>query len=165
MSRLAGGVSVRPEPSHTLALLPSPLSPMGPQTPESDSRPESDAYTASAESRPSAPSRPPRVECRAWTPIGPLSGKRDQRAFLPIPIAEDALRRILQAGRMTGSSKNREPNRFVVVRDRERLSALGALSPLGRWIARAAAAIAIVQTEVTSSTPAVAPEHDAGGLG
>ena len=34
--------------------------------------------------------------------------KRDQRAFLPRPIPQDALRRILQAGRMTGSSKNRE---------------------------------------------------------
>jgi nitroreductase len=74
-------------------------------------------------------------------------GKRDQRAFLPVPLAEEALQRILQAGRMTGSSKNREPNRFVVVRDRERLSALGALSPVGRWVARAAAAIVIVQTE------------------
>ncbi len=40
--------------------------------------------------------------------------KRDQRAFLDRPIADDALGRILQAGRMTGSSKNVEPNRFVV---------------------------------------------------
>ena len=34
--------------------------------------------------------------------------KRDQRAFLPRPLPEETLRRILQAGRMTGSSKNRE---------------------------------------------------------
>jgi nitroreductase len=74
-------------------------------------------------------------------------GKRDQRAFLPRPIPEPALRRILQAGRMAGSSKNREPNRFVVVRDPERLAALGALSPVGRWMARAAVAIVIAQTE------------------
>jgi nitroreductase len=74
-------------------------------------------------------------------------GKRDQRAFLPAPIADDVLLRILQAGRMTGSSKNREPNRFVVLRDRERLAALSALSSVGRWMARAAAAVVIVQTE------------------
>ena len=43
--------------------------------------------------------------------------KRDQRHFLDRPISDDALSRILQAGRMTGSSKNVEPNRFVVVRD------------------------------------------------
>ena len=48
---------------------------------------------------------------------------------------------------MTGSSKNREPNRFVVVRDRERLRALGALSKFGAWMADAAVAIVIAQTE------------------
>jgi nitroreductase len=73
--------------------------------------------------------------------------KRDQRAFLPRPIPEDALRRILQAGRMTGSSKNSEPNRFVVVRDRARLAAIGALGAHARWLAGAAAVVAFVQTQ------------------
>jgi len=73
--------------------------------------------------------------------------KRDQRAFLPRPLPDAALRRILQAGRMTGSSKNREPNRFVVVRERERVAAIAALGPQARWLASAAAVIALVQTE------------------
>ncbi|HEV8441190.1 MAG TPA: nitroreductase family protein [Methylomirabilota bacterium] len=73
--------------------------------------------------------------------------KRDQRGFTDKPIPDEALRRILQAGRMTGSSKNVEPNRFVVVRDRQRLGALAATSPAGRWMARAAAAIVLVQTQ------------------
>jgi len=73
--------------------------------------------------------------------------KRDQRHFLDRPLPEEALRRILQAGRMTGSSKNAEPNRFVVVRDRARLGALAALSPAARWMARAAAAVVLVQTQ------------------
>jgi nitroreductase len=73
--------------------------------------------------------------------------KRDQRAFLPRPIPEDALRRILQAGRMTGSSKNSEPNRFVVARDRARLAAIGALGARARWLAAAAAVIVFVQTQ------------------
>jgi nitroreductase len=73
--------------------------------------------------------------------------KRDQRAFLPRPIPEGALRRILQAGRMTGSSKNREPNRFVIVRDAGRLAAIAALGRQARWLAGAAALVAIVQTE------------------
>jgi nitroreductase len=72
--------------------------------------------------------------------------KRDQRAFLDRPIADDALGRILQAGRMTGSSKNVEPNRFVVVRDRALLEALAATSSFARWIARAAVTIVLVQT-------------------
>ncbi|HET7340666.1 MAG TPA: nitroreductase family protein [Methylomirabilota bacterium] len=73
--------------------------------------------------------------------------KRDQRAFLPRPIAEDALRRILQSGRMTGSSKNREPNRFVLVRDRARVAAIAALGRQARWVADAAAVVVFVQTD------------------
>jgi nitroreductase len=73
--------------------------------------------------------------------------KRDQRGFLPRPLPADALRRILQAGRMTGSSKNREPNRFVVVSDPERRAALAGLGVWGRWLAGAAAIVVIVQTE------------------
>jgi nitroreductase len=73
--------------------------------------------------------------------------KRDQRAFLPRPIPEASLRRILQAGRMTGSSKNREPNRFVVVREPEAVAAVAALGPQARWVAHAAAVVVIVQTE------------------
>ena len=80
--------------------------------------------------------------------------KRDQRAFLPTPIPEDALRRILQAGRMTGSSKNSEPNRFIVIRDRARVAAVAALGAQARWVARAAVVVVIAQT--------VRHEYDAG---
>lgn len=72
--------------------------------------------------------------------------KRDQRAFLPRPLPDEALRRILQAARMTGSSKNREPNRLIAVRDRARLAALAALSRYAAWLADAAVAIVIAQT-------------------
>ena len=73
--------------------------------------------------------------------------KRDQRAFLPRPIPDDALGRILQAGRMTGSSKNREPNRFIVVRDAKGRAALSGLSRFGRWLGDAAAVVIIAQTD------------------
>jgi nitroreductase len=73
--------------------------------------------------------------------------KRDQRVYVPRPIPDEALRRILQAARMTGSSKNREPNRLIVVRDREGIRALGGLSPWGKWLSEAAAVIVIAQTE------------------
>lgn len=46
---------------------------------------------------------------------------------------------------MAGSSKNAQPNRFILVRERERLEALAAVSPFGRWLASAAAAVIIVQ--------------------
>jgi nitroreductase len=73
--------------------------------------------------------------------------KRDQRVYLPKPIPDEALRHILQAARMTGSSKNREPNRLVVITERERVRTLGALSPWGRWLADAAVIIVITQVE------------------
>jgi nitroreductase len=73
--------------------------------------------------------------------------KRDQRIFLPQPIPDESMRRILQAARMTGSSKNAEPNRLVVVRERARVEAVGAISPWGRWLSTAAAVIVIAQTE------------------
>ena len=76
-----------------------------------------------------------------------LVDKRDQRAFLPKPIPDESLQKILQAARMTGSSKNREPNRLVVVRDAPTRRAMGDMGPWGRWLADAAAIVVIVQTE------------------
>ena len=73
--------------------------------------------------------------------------KRDQRVYLPAPIPDEALRQILQAARMTGSSKNREPNRLIVVTEREGVRALGALSEGGKWLAHAAAVVVITQVE------------------
>ena len=84
--------------------------------------------------------------------------KRDQRrAFLDKPIADEALRRILQAGRMTGSSKNREPNRFMVVRDRACLAAVAALDPMARLVARPPWPWSSCRPSGTSSTPVAAP--------
>lgn len=73
--------------------------------------------------------------------------KRDQRAFRSTPLPEESLRRILQAARMTGSSKNREPNRLLVVRERATLRAIGGMGAWARWLAEAAAVVVIVQTE------------------
>ena len=73
--------------------------------------------------------------------------KRDQRAFLDRPIPDETLRRILQAGRMTGSSKNSEPNRFVVVRERARVTALADLGRFATFLKHAAVVVVIGQTQ------------------
>ena len=53
--------------------------------------------------------------------------KRDRREFDSRPIAEETVRRILQAGRMAGSSRNSQPLRFVVIqKDRARVEPLAA---------------------------------------
>ena len=45
--------------------------------------------------------------------------KRDTRAYSERPIPEAVVQRIIQAGRMAGSSKNTQPCRLVVIRDLE----------------------------------------------
>ncbi|MEP6871835.1 MAG: nitroreductase family protein, partial [Anaerolineaceae bacterium] len=74
-------------------------------------------------------------------------GKRDRRTFLPETLPDETLRRILQAGRMTPSSKNVEPNRYVVVTSAAGKAAVAALSPVAKWLADAAAIVILVQTQ------------------
>jgi nitroreductase len=51
-----------------------------------------------------------------------IVSKREVRQYSDRPIAEDVLERILQAGRATGSSRNRQQWRLVVVRGQETLA-------------------------------------------
>jgi nitroreductase len=44
-----------------------------------------------------------------------LASKRDVRAYDGTPVSEDVALRILDAGRLAGSARNRQPTRFVVV--------------------------------------------------
>lgn len=53
-----------------------------------------------------------------------IASRRDQRRYLPGPLPEDVVTRILDAGRLSGSSSNRQPWTFVVVEGRERVEAL-----------------------------------------
>ncbi len=72
-----------------------------------------------------------------------IVSKRDTRAYLDKPIEEEALGRILQAGRMAGSSKNTQPCRFVVLRERERREAVAACAQFAQHLPAAAAGVAI----------------------
>jgi nitroreductase len=47
-----------------------------------------------------------------------IVSRREVRRYDGRPLPEDAVRRILDAGRLAGSSKNRQARRFVVVRSR-----------------------------------------------
>src|SRR3990172_8755884 len=59
-----------------------------------------------------------------------IVSKRDTRAYLDKPIDEETLRRVLQAGRMAGSSKNTQPVRLVVLRERSRREGIAPPPPL-----------------------------------
>ena len=47
-----------------------------------------------------------------------VASKRDQQDYAETPVPEDAVRRILDAGHIAGSAKNRPPWRFIVLGDR-----------------------------------------------
>jgi nitroreductase len=47
-----------------------------------------------------------------------IVSKREVREYDAKPLPDDAVRRILDAGRVAGSSRNRQARRFVVLRDR-----------------------------------------------
>jgi nitroreductase len=73
-----------------------------------------------------------------------LSLRAVRQFDLSRPIDEAALYRILQAGRMSGSSKDSQPWWFIVIQDRERLQALSQTGNYAQHLAGAACAVAIV---------------------
>src|SRR5262249_32825877 len=66
------------------------------------------------------------------------------RRYQPKPVPEATIRRILEAGWLTGSAMNEQPWHFVVVQERETLRRLGALAGGGRYGAEAALAVVVV---------------------
>ncbi len=74
-----------------------------------------------------------------------LTRVRQIRDFLPDPVPDDALQAILTAARWTGSSQNRQPWRFLVIRDagtRRRIAEIAA--PQTTHAASAPLVIAVV---------------------
>lgn len=65
------------------------------------------------------------------------------RAYADKTIPPETVQRIVEAGRLTGSSMNRQPWHFVVVQEKETLRKLGALAQSGRYTAQAALAIVV----------------------
>lgn len=75
------------------------------------------------------------------------------RSYQDRPVPPDLVRRIVEAGRLTGSSMNRQPWHFIVVEDRDRLRQLGAIARSGPYIAQArlAVVVAIEKTQFSVS--------------
>ena len=65
------------------------------------------------------------------------------RSYQDKPVPDAVVRRIVEAGRLTGSGMNRQPWHFIVVRDRETLRRLGALASSGPYVAQAPLAIVV----------------------
>jgi nitroreductase len=65
------------------------------------------------------------------------------RSYRDTPIPDAVVRRIIEAGRLTGSGMNRQPWHFIVVRDRDALRRLGELASSGPYVAQAPLAIVV----------------------
>ncbi|HEX6292638.1 MAG TPA: nitroreductase family protein [Herpetosiphonaceae bacterium] len=65
------------------------------------------------------------------------------RIYQDRPVPEESIRRILEAGRLTGSGRNAQPWHFIAVQDRDTLRQIGALMPTGPYIAQAPLAIVV----------------------
>jgi nitroreductase len=68
------------------------------------------------------------------------------RRYQARPVPDAVIRRILEAGRLTGSGMNGQPWHFIVVREADTLRRLGALASSGSYVAQAPLAI-VVATE------------------
>lgn len=73
-----------------------------------------------------------------------IISRRAVRQFQEKPIPDDALHRILQAGRMSGSSKNTQPWTFIVIREAGTRQALSKCGNFASHLIGAPLAIAIV---------------------
>jgi nitroreductase len=73
-----------------------------------------------------------------------VASKRDWRSYADRPVPEDVQRRILDAGRLAGSSQNRQPWTFVVVERAELKDRLAETVYAADNVRSAAFAIAIV---------------------
>lgn len=65
------------------------------------------------------------------------------RRYEDRPVPDTVVHRIVEAGRLTASSMNKQPWHFVVVQDRENLRKLGAATRTGPYVADAPLAIVV----------------------
>lgn len=82
-----------------------------------------------------------------------IAGLRVVRKYRPDPIDPTHLRRIVDAGRHAGSSKNLQRWAFVTVTDRATIERLAGVGPYTRHVPGAAAVIAIVTPTLKPGDP------------
>jgi nitroreductase len=91
-----------------------------------------------------------------------LRARRNVRQFTEQTVPDEALDRILEAGRRAPSAGNWQPWDFVVVTDRPQLVELAKVWRGAAHVARAAAAIAIVAPEPQDDRQAALLHYDLG---
>ena len=72
-----------------------------------------------------------------------IVSKRDTRVFTEQAVTPDLERRILQAGRMAGSSKNSQPCRFILIDGQQVKEEVAICGDFAAWIPTAPLLVAI----------------------
>jgi nitroreductase len=94
-------------------------------------------------------------------PLRPLIGTRQFRQFTSDPVADEYLHAITEVARWSGSSQNKQPWRFIIIRTEKTLRQIADSSmPMTRSLQTAMAAIAIVLPQVEGR--AVSNAYDEG---
>ena len=91
-----------------------------------------------------------------------LRTRRDVRHFTEQPVPDNALDRILEAGRRAPSAGNWQPWDFVLVTNHAQLVELAKVSQSATHVAGAAAAIAVVAPEPSDDRPSALLHYDLG---
>jgi nitroreductase family protein len=76
--------------------------------------------------------------------LDPIRRVSQIRQYSAEPVPDEVVDQLLELARWTGSAKNTQPWRFIVVRDKGRLGKIAALRPNINWLAAAPVGIAIV---------------------
>lgn len=86
-----------------------------------------------------------------------VKSRREVREYKEATPPVEHILKILEAGRLSPSSKNTQPWHFIVITDKKKLEEISRLTPTGSFIKRAAFAIALLMEPWASR-----PEIDAG---
>ncbi len=91
-----------------------------------------------------------------------LRARRNVRQFTEHPVPDEALDRVLEAGRRAPSAGNWQPWDFVLITDRAQLVELAKVWQGAKHVAGAAAAIAIVAPEPQDDRQSALLQYDLG---
>ena len=91
-----------------------------------------------------------------------ITSRRNVRSFEDRQIPDDALDRILEAGRRAPSSRNWQPWDFVVVTDRAQLADLAKVWQYGAHVADSAATVALILPDSSDLQERLTAYYDLG---
>lgn len=77
-----------------------------------------------------------------------ISDRRSIRAYRDVPVEEEKLNRVLEAGRLAPSARNKQAWRFIVVRDKNKRQALSKACCNQGFVAQAPVTLVICANQV-----------------